>query len=385
MIVGVPSESRGAERRVALVPAVVPAIAKAGLEVLVEPGAGAAAGYPDADYEQRGARLAANRSEVLGADVVVGIHRPSSVDLERLRAGQIVIGLLDPLGDPDGVRDLARRGVTAFALELLPRISRAQSMDALTSMATVAGYKAALVTAAAIDKMFPLLMTAAGTIVPARVLVLGAGVAGLQAIATAHRLGAVVEAYDIRPAVREQIESLGARFVDLGLETADAEGAGGYARAMDEAFYQRQREALAKVVAGQDAVIATAAVPGARAPLLVTADAVRGMRHGAVIVDLAAASGGNCELTRPDETVDVHGVQVIGPTDLAATVPHDASQMYAKNIVAFLANLVRKGELRLDLEDQVIHDSMLAHEGEVVAPRVRERLGLPVASERSPG
>jgi NAD(P) transhydrogenase subunit alpha len=385
MILGVPTEARGAERRVAMVPTVVPAIAKTGLEVLVEAGAGAQAGYPDAGYEQRGARLAASRSEILAADVLVGIHRPSSVDLEGMHAGQILIGLLDPLGDPEGVRELARRGVTAFALELLPRISRAQAMDALTSMATVAGYKAVLVTAAALDKMCPLLMTAAGTIVPARILVLGAGVAGLQAIATARRLGAVVEAYDVRAAVKEQIESLGARFVDLGLDTAGAEGAGGYARAMDEDFYRRQREALARVVAAHDAVIATAAIPGARAPLLVTADAVRGMRHGAVIVDLAAASGGNCELTRPDGTVEAHGVQVIGPTDLAATVPHDASQMFAKNVAAFVANLVRKGEVRLDLEDQVIHDALLTHEGEVVAPRVRERLGLPVPSERSPG
>lgn len=385
MIVGVPAESYLKERRVALVPAVLPALAKVGLQVMVERGAGEKAGFHDAAYEQHGARLAPNRTELFSSsDIIVQTHGLTAnpdgahAGLEVFRSGQILLGLLDPLRAPETVRTLAVAGVTSFALELLPRISRAQSMDALTSMATISGYKAVLLAAGALQKMCPMMITAAGTITPARFFVIGAGVAGLQAIATARRLGAVVQAYDVRPAVKEQVESLGARFVELELPAEGAETKGGYARAMDEEFYRRQREMMKKVVAQSDVVIATAAVPGKRAPLLVTEEMVRGMAPGSVIVDLAAEGGGNCELTQPGETVEVNGVLVMGPVDLPSTVPYHASQMYAKNIAAFLQNLVKDGQLRLNLEDQIIRDTLVAHKGEVVNPQVRELLGLGV-------
>ncbi|MFQ5776772.1 MAG: Re/Si-specific NAD(P)(+) transhydrogenase subunit alpha [Terriglobia bacterium] len=383
MIVGVPVESYPQERRVALVPAVVPSLAKAGLEVLVQQGAGRNAGYPDADYEQQGARVVSNRTQLFSsADVLLQVHGLANPQAgqpaqDLLRPGQALVGLLNPLGAPEAVRELAGKGVIAFALELLPRISRAQPMDALTSMATIAGYKAALLAASRLQKMYPMMITAAGTITPARVFVVGAGVAGLQAIATSRRLGAVVKAYDVRPVVKEQVESLGAKFLELELETKDAEAGGGYARAMDDEFYRRQREMMTRAVAESDVVITTAAVPGKKAPVLITEEAVQQMRKGSLILDLAAEGGGNCELTQPGEAVEAHGVTILGPLNLPSTIPYHASQMCAKNITAFLQNLIRDGELRLNLEDQIIRDTLLTHEGRVVSPQVRKLLGLP--------
>jgi len=410
MIFGVPAEARGVERRVALVPRSLPELAKAGVEVLVQRGAGEEAGFADAEYEQKGARLAADAAElVAAADILAcvgppgggrrggartgdgearpGDHRASSsgggLDVTTLRSGQVVVGLLDPFGAPQAMRGLAAAGVTSFALELLPRITRAQSMDALSAMATVAGYKAVLLAAVELGKMFPMMITAAGTLAPAKILVVGAGVAGLQAIATARRLGAVVTGYDIRPAVKQQVESLGAGFLELDLEAAAAEEAGGYAREMNEEFYRRQREMMAKAVAEHDVVITTAAVPGKRAPVLITADMVRGMKGASVIVDLAAETGGNCELTRPGETVAVHGVTIMGPVDLPATVPHHASQMYSKNVATFVANLVKDGRLELDGDDPIINETMATRDGEVVNEKVREALGAEVEGRQA--
>ncbi|MCH7979298.1 MAG: Re/Si-specific NAD(P)(+) transhydrogenase subunit alpha [Acidobacteria bacterium] len=384
MIVGVPVESHPHERRVSLVPAAVPTLAKAGLEVLVERGAGKNAGFPDAAYEEQGARLAQDRIQLFSsADVLLQVRglvansEAGHADLELLRSGQVVLGLLNPLGVPDAARALAGRGVTAFALELLPRISRAQSMDALTSMATVAGYKAVLLAAASLQKMCPMMMTAAGTITPARFFVVGAGVAGLQAIATSRRLGAVVHSYDVRPAVKEQVQSLGAKFLELKLETDGTEASGGYAQAMGDEFYRRQREMMGQVVAESDVVITTAAIPGRKSPVLITAEMVQRMRPGSVILDLAAEGGGNCELTRPGETVEADGVTILGPLNLASTVPYHASQMYARNVTAFLQNLVKDGALRLNLEDPILRDTLLTQQGQVVNPQVRELLGLP--------
>lgn len=381
MIVGVPRESFPGERRVALVPALIPPLAKAGCEVLVETGAGAAAGYPDAAYVEKGARLAASRAEVFAAaDAVFQLlgyganPEAGRADLPLLRRSQVVIGFLRPLGSVQSVRELAATGVTAFAVELLPRITRAQSMDALSAMATVAGYKAVLLAAGTLPRMFPMLMTAAGTVTPARVLIIGAGVVGLQAIATARKLGAVVSGYDVRPAAKEHVLSLGARFVELPLETADAEDRRGYARAQDESFYRRQRELMARVVAESDVVITTAVVPGAKAPVLITADMVAHMAPGSVIVDLAAERGANCELTRVGETVVAHGVTIIGPVNLAGTVPYHASQLYAKNITAFFLHLLKDGKLRVDLEDEITRETLVTRDGEVVHPRVRELL-----------
>ena len=386
MIVGVPIETYPAERRVALVPLVAADLAKAGLEVVVQPGAGEKAGFPDAAYQKVKARLVSDRTQLFSlADVILQVnfldaHPGAGDDLELLRQGQIVLGLLNPFGAPQTAQKLAQRGVTAFALELLPRIGRAQPMDALTSMATIAGYKAVLVAAVELNKMYPLMMTAAGTIRPSRVFVIGAGVAGLQAIATAHRLGALVQAYDVRPAVKEQVESLGAKFVELELNTEGSEGSGGYAEAMDEEFYRRQREMMARVVAKSDVVITTAAVAGRKAPMLITEEAVQGMHPGSVIVDLAAEGGGNCELTRPGEKVEYNGITILGPIDLPSTVAYHASQLYARNVAAFLHNLVKEGQLDLNLEDEIIRDTLLAHQGEVVNPQVRELLTLPVAA-----
>ena len=384
MIVGVPKESFPGERRVALVPGVLPALAKSGFQVLVETGAGAAAFYPDAAYVEKGATIAASRAEVFSsADVVVQVlgyganDRTGRADLALLRPGQALIAFLRPLGDPETVKEIAATGAAAFSIELMPRITRAQSMDALSSMATVAGFKAVLLAALTLPRMFPMLTTAAGTIPPARVLVVGAGVAGLQAIATARRLGGAVSAYDVRPAVKEQVQSLGAKFVELPLETAGAEDTRGYARAQDEAFYQRQRELMARVVAESDVVITTAVVPGRKAPVLITAEMVRGMAPGSVIVDLAAERSGNCELTRAEETLVEHGVTIIGAVNLASTVPFHASQMYAKNMTAFLLHLAKAGALEPDLTDEITRETLLTRGGEVVHPRVREALGLP--------
>ena len=381
MIVGVPTETFPGERRVATIPAVVPALVKAGLEVLLEPGAGVAAGFLDAAYTDKGARIASGRAQVFAdADVILQVRALGAnpvagrSDLDRLRPGQTVIGFSEPLAEPQAARDLAERGVRAFSMELIPRITRAQSMDALSSMATIAGYKAVLLAAETLPRMFPMLMTAAGTITPARVFIVGAGVAGLQAIASARRLGAKVEAYDVRPAVREQVESLGATFVDLPLDTHDSEDTSGYAKVQDEVFLARQREMMARVVAASDVVITTALIPGRPAPVLVTDAMVAGMMPGAVVVDLAAERGGNVEPSRPDEAVVAHGVTILGPTNLPATVPFHASQMYAKNVSTLLLHLVDDGALQLDLEDEITQGTLVSRDGEVVHPRVRELL-----------
>ena len=382
MIVGVPKETFPGERRVALAPGAAPALTRASLDVLVETSAGAEAGFPDSAYADKGARIAESRERLFAeADVVVQVRGPGAAgdagraDTERLRPGQTLVGFSDPLGEPAAARAVAERGVSALAMELVPRITRAQGMDALSSMATVAGYKAVLLAAGALPRMFPMMMTAAGTVTPARVFVVGAGVAGLQAIASARRLGARVEAYDVRPAVKEQVESLGAAFVELPLETGAAEDAGGYAKAQDESFYRRQRETMTRVVANSDVVVTTALVPGRTAPVLVTADMVAGMARGSVVVDLAAERGGNCELTKGDETVvSPNGVTVLGPTNLPATVPYHASQMYAKNVSTLLLHLVKDGGLALDLDDEITAGALVSHEGRVVHPRVRELL-----------
>jgi NAD(P) transhydrogenase subunit alpha len=384
VIIGVPKEIYPGERRVALTPAILPLLAKAGFEVLIEPGAGAPAGYPDTQFQEKGARLAADRAAVFSqAEIIVQVlchganDRKGAGDLQLMRRGQVLVGFLRPLGSAETVQQVAQTGVTSFAVELMPRTTRAQSMDALSSMASIAGYKAVLEVASALPRLFPMMTTAAGTIAPSRVLVIGAGVAGLQAIATARRLGAVVSAYDVRPAAREQVQSLGARFVELPLETQDAQDARGYAKAQDEAFYARQRELLGRTVAENDAVITTAVVPGKKAPVLVTAEMVKGMAPGSVILDLAAERGGNCELTRAGEQVAVNGVNIIGPINLASGVPYHASQMYAKNLTSFLTNLVKDGKLRPAESDDIIRDTLLTQGGEVVNSRVREMLGLP--------
>jgi len=384
VIVGVPKEIYPGERRVALTPVVVPMLAKAGLEVAIAAGAGVEAGYPDAQYQEKGAKILADRAAVFAqSDIIVQVlcnganDKNGASDLALMRRGQVLIGFMRPLAAAEAVQEIAHTGVTAFAVELMPRTTRAQSMDALSSMASIAGYKAVLVVADTLPRMFPMMTTAAGTITPSRVLVIGAGVAGLQAIATAKRLGAVISAYDVRPAVKEQVQSLGGRFVELALEIQDAQDARGYAKAQDEAFYAKQRELLGRVIAENDAVITTAVVPGKKAPVLVTADMVKGMAPGSVILDLAAERGGNCELTRPGEAYAAHGVTIIGPVNLAGGIPFHASQVYARNLTAFLTNLVKDGKVRAAESDDIIRDTLLTQDGEVVNARVRESLGLP--------
>ena len=346
----------------------------------MEAGAGARAGFPDAEYAAKGVRILSRADVFEQAEVILQVRGPGAnpdagaADLAQMHRGQIVIGFGEPLTSLDAARDLAGRGVTFLAMELMPRITRAQSMDALSSMATIAGYKAVLIAADSLPRMFPMLMTAAGTVAPARVLVIGAGVAGLQAIATARRLGAVVSGYDVRAAVKEQIESLGARFVVLDLE-GGAEDKGGYAKAMGEEFYRRQRDLLGAVLAEQQVVITTAAVPGRKAPILITGEMAARMAPGSVIVDVAAERGGNCELTRPGETVERNGVEIIGPINLASTVPYHASQMYARNIATFLAHLVKDGRLALDREDEIVRETLVTYQGKVVHPRVLEAMG----------
>jgi len=391
MIVGVPREGYPGERRVALVPAVLPSLKKAGLDVLIQAGAGQAAGYLDAEYAEKGAKLAATREEVFAsADILVQFlchganDKTGSADLLLLRKGQALVGFLRPLGTVKTVQEIAERGVTSFSVELMPRITRAQSMDALSSMATICGYKAVLLAANTLPRMCPMLTTAAGTITPARVLIIGAGVAGLQAIATARRLGAVASAYDMRPAAKEQVQSLGGRFVELAVEAKDAQDASGYAKAQDESFYQKQRELLGKVVAESDVVITAAVIPGKKSPVLVTKDMVERMSPGSVIVDLAAERGGNCELTKPDETAVIHGVTIIGEYNLAAMVPYHASQMYARNVTSFLLHLTKEGKLQLNLQDEIMRETLLTHEGEIVNARVREFFALP-ALQTTPG
>jgi NAD(P) transhydrogenase subunit alpha len=373
MKVSVPKESASGERRVALVPEVVQRLATGGVEVVIEPGAGERAGEPDASYEQAGA----STGDGFSGEVVAKVAPPSAAEVGRLAPESVLIGFLQPLTAADTIRALAEARVTSFAMEAIPRISRAQSMDALSSQATVSGYRAALIAAQELPRFFPMLTTAAGTVRPAKVLVLGAGVAGLQAIATAKRLGAVVQAFDVRSAVKEQIESLGARFLELDMGLEDAEAAGGYARALTEEEQQRQRELLAEAIGQVDAVIATAAVPGRRAPLLVTEQAVRNMRPGSVIVDLAAETGGNCELTEPGETVLKEDVTIAGPLNLPSTMAGHASALYARNVQSLLALMVQDGELALDFEDEVIAGACITRDGEIVHEGAKQAAGAP--------
>jgi len=382
MKVAILKETFPGERRVAVVPAAVPALAKAGLDVVVETGAGSTAGFADDDYRKAGAGVV-SRDEAFGADALLTVRTCGACgegwchDRDRLRPGVVLIGLCDPLSAPGPCQEAADKGATLFSLELVPRITRAQSMDVLSSQANIAGYRAVLLAANTLPKILPMMTTAAGTITPAKLLVLGAGVAGLQAIATAKRLGAQVSAYDVRPAVKEQVQSLGAKFVELPLETAATEAAGGYAKAMGEEFYARQRELLGRVVAESDIVICTALIPGQKAPVLVTREMVAGMRPGSVIVDMAAERGGNCEGSRPDETVVLDGVTILGPTNLPADVATHTSQLYSRNIATFLTHLVKCGLPNVAHDDEICHDTLVAHEGQIVHPKVRERAGLP--------
>ena len=374
------SEMHQGERRVALVPDIAPKLAASGFEVVVEAGAGEQAGFTDDAYREIGVAIEADRQALLStADVVLSVQPPRLEDVEWLRAGAASISLLQPTTQGAIVEALAARGVTAFSLVLLPRTSRAQSMDALSSQSSLAGYKAVLMAANRLDKFFPMLITAAGTIPPARVLVLGAGVAGLQAIATARRLGAVVEAYDVRPAVKEEVKSLGARFLELELETQ--EGEGGYANVQSERFLARQRDLLAEHVAANDVVITTASIPGQKAPLLITASMVKGMHRGSVIVDMAAESGGNCEVTRPGQVLEVDGVWVDGTTNIPSTVALHASQLYARNISNLLHLLVVDGGLKLDFEDEIIKGCCVTHAGQVVNERARQLIEAAAAPQ----
>ncbi len=370
MIVAVPKESSAGERRVALTPDAAKRLAAKGLTVRVERGAGEAASHADEQYRKAGCEVVEDRAQLLAADIVLTVSALAEDD--PLEEGSVLVGVFQPLTDHATVRSLARRNVTSFSLDLLPRITRAQSMDVLSSMSTVAGYKAVLLAATSLGKFFPMLVTAAGTIAPAKTLILGAGVAGLQAIATARRLGAVVEAFDVRPAVKEQVESLGAKFLETESEDLSAEGEGGYAKAMSEEQHKRELELLHKHVRDADIVITTALIPGKPAPVLITAEMVRDMRPGSVIVDLAAEMGGNCALTEKDREVVKHGVVIIGKTNLAATMPVHASQMYARNVSTFLALLIDDGNVKLDFEDEIIQGSCITHEGKIVHDRVRQ-------------
>ncbi len=381
--VGVPRETFPGERRVALTPNALPALTKVGVRIIVESGAGTEAGFFDEAYQHHGAEIG-SRADAFGADIVLQVRTypanpdAGKADLDLLRPDQLVIGLANPLANPEAVAELARRKATCFAMELVPRITRAQSMDALSSQANIGGYKAVIRAARLLPKMMPMMTTAAGTIPPAKVFVLGVGVAGLQAIATARRLGAVVQAFDVRPETKEQVESLGAKFVEVPLDTSEAKGTGGYAKEQSEDFLRRQRELMAKVVAASDVVITTAQVPGRKAPVLVTADMVHGMAPGSVIVDMAAGQGGNVELSQPDTEVVVNGVTIDGPTNLPSTVPVHASMTYAKNLTAFLMNMYNGKErvLKIDPDDEIVRESLVARGGEVTNARVRQALGL---------
>lgn len=390
MIVGVPKESYPGERRVALVPLVIPNLAKAGLEVIVESGAGEHAGYPDAAFTEKGAKIVADRSAVFStADIVVQVLCYGSnditgeADLPLYRKRQTLIGFLRPFGSAEVVEQIARAGVSVFSVELMPRTTRAQSMDALSSMGTICGYKAVLLAAEMSLRIFPMMTTAAGTITPARVFVIGAGVAGLQAISTARRLGAVTSAYDMRPAAKEQVQSLGGRFVELPIEAQNAQDARGYGTAQDETFYARQRELLTRVVAESDVVITAAVIPGQKSPVLITEQMVKGMAPGSVIVDIAAERGGNCELTKMGQTTTAHGVTIIGTINIASTVPYHASQMYARNLTTFLTYMVKQGKMDLNLQDEIVRETLVCHGGEIVNPRVREFFKLPTLATQS--
>lgn len=383
MIVGVPKETFAGERRVALTPASIGPLKKAGLDVVIEAGAGLSAGFADAEYLEKGATIVQARADIYRqADIVVNVRAlganldAGQADLDLAKQGQIWIAMCEPLAEPKASQEAAAKGIRLFSLELIPRITRAQSMDVLSSMAMLAGYKAVLLAAESSHRMFPMMITAAGTVPASKVFVIGAGVAGLQAIATAKRLGAVVEAYDVRPAVKEQVQSVGGRFVELPLETGDAQDKGGYAKAQDENFYKRQRELMAKVIAANDVVITTAVVPGKKAPILVTADMVQGMKPGSIVVDLAAERGGNCELTEPGKVVVKHGVTLIGPLNIPSTLASDASQLFAKNVVTFLNHLVKKGQLEIKMDDEITRETLVTDGGQVVLGRVRDLLGL---------
>ena len=383
-----PKEIYPGDRRIALVPSVIPTLTKAGFEVHIQSGAGVEAGYLDSQYADKGAKLVPDRVAVFAAaDVIVQIlcyianDLNGKQDVPLFRRDQILVGFLRPFGSKEVVEEIANAGVTAFSVELMPRTTRAQSMDALSSMATASGYKAVLVAADSHPRIFPMLTTAAGTVTPARVFVIGAGVAGLQAIATARRLGAVISAYDLRPAAKEQVQSLGARFVELPIEAKDAQDARGYARAQDEDFYRRQRELLGKAVQESDVVITAAVIPGKKSPVLVTEDMVKGMAHGSVIVDLASERGGNCEITETGKTVVKHGVTIIGEVNMAAGVPYHASMMYARNVTAFLTHLVKDQKLNLNLEDEIVRETLLTRGGEIVHARTREFFALPALAK----
>ena len=365
MLIGVPTEIVPGERRVALVPETVSRLLKAGANVLVQRGAGERAAYPDSAYEEAGAALAADAAEVYSrADTIVKVNRPSDEELAQIRDGATLIAFLSPLGAPQYVERLAAKRLTALSMDAIPRISRAQSMDALSSQANIGGYKAVLIAASTLPKFFPMLTTAAGTIPPAKVLVLGAGVAGLQAIATARRLGAVVSAYDTRAVVKEQVHSLGATFLEIDLGV-DAQGAGGYAKELTPEQIERQRAFMVQHIGASDCVITTAAVPGRRAPLLITEEAVNAMRPGSVIVDLAAETGGNCALTQPGEVIVHHGVTIVGTTNLPATMPFDSSRLYSRNVLTLLQHLMKDGALNFDYSDEITRDTTLTHDGEI--------------------
>jgi NAD(P) transhydrogenase subunit alpha len=398
LIIGIPREILAGERRVALDPPSVKKWVEEGFDVLVEAGAGEQACFVDAEYEAAGARLAPEAAQVFGeAEIVLKVQPPQPLvtppastagsnrghEVDLLSEGASLIALLKPLDEPELAQRLAKRRVSAFAMELMPRITRAQSMDALSSQSTIAGYQAVLMAANALPRIFPMMVTAAGTLQPSRLLVIGAGVAGLQALGTAKRLGAITSAYDTRPVVREQVESVGARFVELELSTESAEDAGGYATAQTEDFYQRQRELLGEYVAASDVVITTALVPGQRAPLLIEESAIERMRGGSVVVDLAAEKGGNCACTKPDEQVVAHGVTLIGWTNLPSFVPSHASQMYAKNVTTFLDHLLEEGRLKLDLEDEITAGTLVTHEGRILNERIQELLGSDASGSRS--
>jgi NAD(P) transhydrogenase subunit alpha len=361
MRVGVPKETAAGERRVALVPDIVAKLVASGIDVVVEPGAGVAASFTDDAFKQAGAAL----GDPWEAEIVAKVRKPSAEEVARLRTGQVLVGFLQPLTDKEGIEELSSRGVTAFAMESIPRITRAQPMDALSSQATVSGYKAVVLAADRLPKFLPMLMTAAGTVAPAKVLVVGAGVAGLQAIATARRLGAVVFGFDVRPVVKEQVESLGATFLDLGIVGEETEG--GYARELSEEEQRRQQEELEKRIGDFDVVVTTALIPGRPAPKLIPESAIESMRPGSVIVDLAAEAGGNAELTRPDQDVDHQGVTILGPTNLPSTMPYHASQLYARNVSALVQHLAPEGELILDFEDEITAGACVTRKEEVPA------------------
>lgn len=390
IVVGVTKETFPRENRVAIVPDNVPQYLKAGMKVVVEAGAGYLAGFTDDNYREKGAEIVPDRKAVFDKCEIITQVRglganpdKGKSDLELLNSNHTIISSFEPLTAKTEVMLLADKGVKSFAMELMPRITRAQSMDTLSSMATIAGYKAVLLAAGMLPKMFPMMMTAAGTIYPAHVFVVGAGVAGLQAIASARRLGAIVKAYDVRPAVKEQVESLGGIFVEMEVDAQDSEDKGGYAKEMNEEFYRKQRELMAKVVAESDVVITTAAIPGKKSPVLITEEMVKLMRPGSVIVDLAAERGGNCELTKLDETVLYNGVSIIGPGNIPATVPFHASQMYSKNLLTFLKHLVKDGQLNLDLDDEIVNDTLMTRDGQVVNKRLIEIFGIGTNQERS--